>query len=280
VRRLEILRLAEQRAERVEDLVTEEIALSVLAEHRRLAVLLCSPADLEDLVRGFFYTNGFIEQARDVRSIVVNRATGIAFVGLAPEIDVDRLPARGLITSGCGSAAAPGNGEFPHGCGPVRRAGEDRDAAAGARFAPWAITGLMQEFARLSEVHRQTGGVHAAALADGNGILLFREDIGRHNAVDKVIGAWLAGQQGAPPSLAGGLLLSSGRLTSEIVVKAARCGLPVVVSRSAPTDRAVSLAREAGLTLIGFARGTRMNVYSGFERIEGASGRIENGGTV
>jgi FdhD protein len=69
-------------------------------------------------------------------------------------------------------------------------------------------------------------------------------------------------------------------LTSEIVVKAARCGLPVVVSRSAPTDRAVSLARQAGLTLIGFARGTRMNVYSGFERIEGASGRIENGGTV
>jgi FdhD protein len=268
VRRLKILRIAGQGAEQVEDLVTEEIALSVLAEHRRLAVLLCSPADLEDLVRGFLYTNRFIQRAGDVRSVVVNRATWSAFVGLAPEIDVDRLPARGLVTSGCGSGAAPELAGFLPG------AGQGGVAAAGLRFAPGAISGLMQEFSRRSEAHRQTGGVHAAALADGSGILLFREDIGRHNAVDKVVGAWLNVGLGGP------ILLSSGRLSSEIVAKAARCALPVVVSRSAPTDRAVSLAREAGITLVGFARGRRMNVYSAEERIEGAGERIENKSTV
>jgi FdhD protein len=121
----------------------------------------------------------------------------------------------------------------------------------------------MAEFRRRSELHRQTGGVHAAALADRNGLLVFREDIGRHNAVDKVIGAYLL----AGNCFEDKLLLSSGRLSSEILHKAAACSVPILVSRSAPTDRCVALARERSITLIGFARGRRMNIYSRGERI-------------
>ncbi len=126
----------------------------------------------------------------------------------------------------------------------------------------------MEEFRKHSEIHRQTGGVHAAALADHTGMLVFREDIGRHNAVDKVIGAYLV--QGS--SFHDKLLLTSGRLSSEILQKAEACCLPIVVSRGAPTDRSVALARERNITLIGFARGRRMNIYSAEQRImvEGA----------
>jgi FdhD protein len=121
----------------------------------------------------------------------------------------------------------------------------------------------MEEFRKRSEIHRQTGGVHAAALADHTGVLVFREDIGRHNAVDKVIGAYLVKEN----SFKDRILLTSGRLSSEILQKVQRCRLPIVVSRSAPTDRSVALARERNITLIGFARGRRMNIYSGEERI-------------
>jgi FdhD protein len=121
----------------------------------------------------------------------------------------------------------------------------------------------MQELDRRSELHRRTGGVHAAALASPSGILVFREDIGRHNAVDKAVGAWL-GREGG---FADKILLCSGRLSSEILSKALRCRIPVLVSRSAPTDRGVALARRFNLTLVGFARGRRLNIYSGAERI-------------
>lgn len=264
MRSLKIVRIRGGERENREDLITEEISLRLLAGHRRIAVLMCSPGDLEDLVRGFFYTNGFIQAADQIRRIVINRATWSAFIELAPEIDPENLRLSGVIGSACGATLpTEGGEETPGGEELPDDRGDSEVIEAGWQASSRRISDLMEEFRKRSEIHRQTGGVHAAALADPTGVLVFREDIGRHNAVDKVIGAHLVKESGFRDII----LLTSGRLSSEILEKAGRCRLPMVVSRSAPTDRSVALARERNITLIGFARGRRMNIYSGEERI-------------
>ena len=125
------------------------------------------------------------------------------------------------------------------------------------------IRDLYHEFQKKSEGYKSTGGVHSAALADNSHILVFTEDIGRHNAVDKVIGYALLENIPFP----GKIMLASGRLSSDIVSKCARCGIPVIVSRAAPTSLAVEIADASGLTLVGFVRGDRMNIYTGTQRI-------------
>jgi FdhD protein len=259
---LEILRIDGPNRERVEDLVTEEVPLRLIAGPRRLATLLCSPADLEDLVRGFFFTAGFIDRGDQIRGVAVNRATWSAFVELAPEIDPERLRLPGVIGTGCGAILSEEGSGWGQESDAEASPARTEPSSAGC-FTAQRLSALMQEALRASEVHRRTGGVHMAALADGSGLRLLREDIGRHNAVDKVIGAQLA----TGGSFRDKLLLASGRLSSELLAKALRCGVPVLMSRSAPTDRSVALARERQLTLIGFARGQRLNVYSGEERI-------------
>jgi len=274
VRRLDIVRIEGELREARDDLITEEISLQLLAAHRRIAVLMCSPGDLDDLVRGFFFTNGFIQSADQIQKIVVNRATWSAFVQLAPEVDAESFRLSGVIGSACGSTlSSEGGSDQPDqelsevSPTPAVPAGPIDTGAVGQRIrvASSYISTLMEEFRGRSELHRKTGGVHAAALADRDGLLVFREDIGRHNAVDKVIGACL----GKCGEFGDKLLLTSGRLSSEILQKAAACSLPIVVSRSAPTDRCVAAARERNITLIGFARGRRMNIYSGEQRIGG-----------
>jgi FdhD protein len=272
MRRLEILRIRGGEREARQDLVTEEVSLRLLAGHSRIAVLTCSPGDLEDLVRGFFYTNRFIAGVDQIRRIVINRATWSAFIDLDPRIDPDTLRLGGVIGSACGSTLPLDYGGQAAEREEMLREGEAcaelGPVESGLRVSSQLISGLMEELRARSELHRRTGGVHAAALADQGGVIVFREDIGRHNAVDKVIGASLLREGG----FSNKILLSSGRLSSEILNKARVCSLPIVVSRSAPTDRSVAVARRWNITLIGFARGQRMNIYSAEHRIT-AGGR-------
>ena len=125
------------------------------------------------------------------------------------------------------------------------------------------IIDLMQEMGKRSELFRETGGVHSSALAREGTLVLFREDIGRHNAIDKIIGECLL--SGIPFDDA--LLMTSGRITSEIARKAGIAGIPVIASRSAPTSLAIRMAEELDLTIVGFVRGKRMNIYTGDWRI-------------
>ena len=296
---LKILRIDGGKQEWVDDLVTEEVPLRLLVGPRRLATLLCSPADLEDLVRGFLYTAGFIERGEDIRSLAINRATWSAFVELAPHIDPEGLRLPGVVGSGCGAILpedgaggdggdtvggtdSAGDGELAAGAGGgCLGAEEEKNGVAGPAgpqpsnwMTPEHVSAIMHEALQASEVHRRTGGVHMAALADASGVIYLREDIGRHNAVDKVIGAHLA----ASGFFGDKVLLASGRLSSELLTKALRCGVPVLVSRGAPTDRSIALARQRGLTLIGFARGRRMNVYAAPERLSGRDSGKQGGG--
>jgi len=252
MRSLKVVRVQGGARETVEELLTEEVTLKMYAGERRIASLLCSPADLEDLVRGFLFGLGVIERADQIRAVTVNRATCSAFVELAPELAEEVPVLAGVVGSGCGSLPPP-----------ELRAAPAPLAEDGFRVSAARIGELMHELARLSEVHRRTGGVHGAALADEGGIRVFREDIGRHNAVDKVIGRRLAEGGGFQRCL----LLTSGRVSSEVLAKAVRCRVPVLVSRTAPTDRSVEEARRLNLTLAGFARGERMNLYAAPERV-------------
>ncbi len=121
----------------------------------------------------------------------------------------------------------------------------------------------MLMFQKRSEGYLSTGGTHSAALAEGRSILVFKEDIGRHNAIDKVIGSRLADKE----DFGNKIMITSGRISSEVLLKIQKCSIPLIVSRSAPTNQAVKLAKDMDITLVGFARGSRMNVYNGQERI-------------
>ncbi|OGW75904.1 MAG: formate dehydrogenase family accessory protein FdhD [Nitrospirae bacterium RIFOXYB2_FULL_43_5] len=127
-----------------------------------------------------------------------------------------------------------------------------------------SLLGIFKEFQLRSDLYRLTGCVHSAALSDGKHIIAFAEDIGRHNAVDKVIGYSVLENIG----FAGKLMLASGRLSSEIASKCSRCGIPIVASRTAPTHLAIEIAELRGITLVGFVRGERLNVYTHPQRIK------------
>lgn len=130
-------------------------------------------------------------------------------------------------------------------------------------ISPQEIAFLMKEFNNKSELFRETGGVHSCAICSRDEMIFFSEDIGRHNAIDKVIGKSIMSDRGFKDKI----LLTTGRISSEIILKTARSGIPIIVSHSAPTEFAVKIARELNITMIGFARGDRMNVYSGEGRV-------------
>lgn len=265
------------------DAVVSEAHLRIVAEDRLLAVLACSPVDLEDLVLGFLFGQAVIDRPGDLDRIAWaaapedarghERVAAVAFCdpARAPRAEA-RLAAARFVASGCASAppAAPVPGTGPAGTPPAReprrQGGGDPGGAAPVELG--TVAELAAALQRSSPLFEATGGAHAAAISGplqdtGARLLAVREDIGRHNAVDKVAGHCL--RQGV--SAADKALLVTGRVSVEIVAKADRLGCPVIISRSAPTDLAVDYAGGAGITLIGFARGERLNVYANWWRL-------------
>jgi FdhD protein len=249
----EITRITPDGVETMLDPVTEEVPFTIEVNGREIATLLASPTDLEDLVRGFLFTTGLLDAAA-VPGITIDRERWKADVTVSGEGIGPDLAFKRIYTSGCGRGVV-----FSTSLDLINRA----PLPPGPTVLSGAVMALMKELMTGSQEHRVTGGVHSAALADSGGLRIFTEDIGRHNALDKAVGRARAGGM----ALSEMMLLTSGRISSEIVGKVLVCRIPVIVSPAAPTNRAVRLARETGLTLIGHVRGTRMNIYSGHERI-------------
>jgi FdhD protein len=264
----------EGKAQRVEDYLAGEEPLEMRAGRQRLGVTLRTPGNDCELAAGFLFTEGIISRREEILAV---EAPGDAAKRSGAENNIVRVK----LKPGARVAAA-GKRKFSAGsacgvCGKesiaqLRRRGI-RPPDSETRFDAEVLCGLPEKLRGTQAIFGRTGGLHAAALFGSDGELaVLREDIGRHNAVDKVIGWALL--EGKLP-LAGHALLVSGRGGFEIVQKALAAGIPLLASVSAPSSLAVRLARELGMTLVGFLRGRRFVCYSGEERIAPAGDRMK-----
>lgn len=240
---------------KLEDIVVKEYALTIILDGEEFITLLCTPESLEYLTVGFLLSESIIKGFEDVRSIRVFEDKGVVEVDTKSSSDIaKKLYGKRTMTTGCGKGATFYNAADSLSC---------RKVAGDLKVAAQDIIELMRKFNKNSELFLSTGGVHSAALSSEKEILLFHEDIGRHNALDKVIGE--AAFKGIETE--NKIMVTSGRVSSEILVKAAKRNIPMVISRSAPTDLAIAFANKLGITVIGFARGNRMNIYSRDDRV-------------
>ncbi len=253
------------------DAVVTEEPLQLLLEGEPLAVVMRTPgADLE-LALGLLFAEGIIRSVRDVRGMRISAEAGEteARINVEPalvesnQVDVQltgkarRKPERSMLaSSACGV------------CGTQMIEDLRRDLAslpAGPAFDPALLPGLVEKLRSGQGVFDRTGGLHAAGLFDAGGELIaLREDVGRHNAVDKVVGRLLLDGRLPAPNMQ---LVVSGRAGYEIVQKSIGAGIPLMAAVGAPSSLAVAMAREFNQTLVGFLRGDRFNVYSAPERL-------------
>ena len=238
----------------VDRIITEaRIELDLPDAPYRMA-MLCLPDSLEALAVGFLFGEGVLRRREDLASVAVDEdASRVVVHG---DFDADALEAlsrRWTWGSGCGGGGTGRDFDSP----PYRQ------VPAGPVMSTPRFHALAEQFLAGQKLWRQTGGVHAAALADKDQIVISAEDVGRHNAFDKVMGKAFMDRV----EVSDKLVLTTGRLSAEIVSKAVACGVAMLASRSAATSLAVALARRFGLTLIGFLRGRRMNVYTGHKRV-------------
>jgi FdhD protein len=253
----------------IKDRVATEEPLEIRLDGKALAVTLRTPGDDTELAAGFVLTEGLIRSADEIDRIVV--VVDVAPSALGNVVDVQLVKNRGRQ----GTSAGPDRTHRPSfitsACGVCGRGTIDavaRRAAPlvnGSRIASSRITAFPDRLRQAQAVFAETGGLHAAGLFDFDGnLLVAREDVGRHNAVDKVVGYGVIQRQ---LPFSGATLLVSGRAGFEIVLKAWIAGIPIVASVSAPSQLAVQLAEEADMTLVGFVRDGSFTVYNGRERI-------------
>lgn len=252
---VEVLRLSDDGEQRMKDIVVREEPLTVFLNGQELVTMLCTPSEQKYLAVGYLFSEGFLKNREDLKSVVFYKEKGVVNVLTNQDTPLPTdLFQRRTITSGCGKGAVFYNAADRLQCKPV---------TSDLRVPPATIRDVMKQVNRRSELFKATGGVHSCALCLGKDILIFREDIGRHNAIDKILGECFLSQIRSDDKV----LMTSGRLTSEMLIKVARRNIPILVSRSAPTDLAVRLAHNLNVTLIGFVRGPRMTVFSHQERI-------------
>jgi FdhD protein len=230
-----------------QDSVVKEMNIRMTIQCEPAGSFTCSPSHLEDLATGYLLTSGLISET--------NQLVHLEYIEEKQKFDVT-LEDNSIVKDKKFQILQP------LGCarGDQIYIKSNRTKAKGLPYEvlPSQILTLMKEFGAMSGLYEKTGGAHSAAIAIASKILVFREDIGRHNAVDKAIGAI----HRTGDSFSDKIILTSGRISSEIMLKAINSGVGMIISGSAPTLKAIELAKEYEVALIGFARGARFNVYS------------------
>jgi FdhD protein len=258
-------RIVDSKRERASDRVAVEEPLEIRLNGKSVAVVMRSPGNDEELAAGFLLTEAILKGKHELRSIRRGRGRKNSAANVVEVVSTEAVKAdkRGwqrnfVSASSCGLCGKLTIEAVRLDAPPIR---ED-----GLRVSAETLASLAGKMRSEQEGFDETGGVHAAGLFDAEGELLYlREDIGRHNAVDKIVGAALL-EDRLP--LAGRILVVSGRASFEIVQKALMARIPLVAAVSAASSLAVDLAESSGMALVGFLRGSSMNVYCGTERIE------------
>jgi FdhD protein len=230
--------------------VVEESLVCITVNGRELATFMASPFGLDHLALGFLHNEGLINSLDDVRSLHISKNDTCVDIWLN-DLDFE-MPERAIITAGCGGGITFDDLTARH---------EPLHSTLSA--SPAELGTLMRQMHLGANLYQQARGIHTAALADRHEILMQVEDVGRHNCVDKLRGRSLV--EGV--DTADRILLSSGRVSSEMINKARRLGTPIVCSRTSPTSLSVALARSWNMTIAAYVRQNRMRIYSYPERI-------------
>ena len=243
----------------VEEEVIEEGFVSIFVNGLELATVMSSPREQDRLALGFLCNEGIINSIGEVR------ATHICPSGACVDVWLKRddfvRPQRLILTSGCGGGVTFDD---------LSKTTEPLNSPL--TISPRRLSELMIEMQQRATLYARSRGVHTSALSDGKRLLLLAEDVGRHNTIDKLRGACLI--DGIDPR--DKLLLCTGRISSEMINKAARMGCPIVASRTSPTSMSVQLAREWNITLAGYVRRGSMNVYAHPERLKDEGERMKD----
>ncbi len=238
----------------LDDIVASDRAVCVFVNDEFYKTLIVTPTMIKELVVGHLLGEGVIRSLEELKRVEVEPLR--VFVELSAEVNIDQvnMSKMDLITTTCGSASPSLTRE---------KLGSMR-IASDIRIEALKISGMVTELNQRGRLYRETGGTHSAMLCTADGeVISFAEDVGRHNAVDKVIGAGLL----FGVDLKKCVLFSSGRQSSEIVLKVARSGIPMIASVAGPLESGIGVAEATGITLICFIRGRRMNLYSHPERV-------------
>jgi FdhD protein len=225
--------------------VVREQPLTVFVNGEKFITLLSTPLKLDRLVVGYLWLEKVIGSVDEIARLRVSDVDGRAEVELTRPVE---LPRERILTSGCGGGITfrIDPRVFPR-------------IESGLRVEPARLFDRMKELYRGATAYRASRGIHGAALADPDRLLFLAEDVGRHNAVDKVVGEALLSRTPTRDRI----LLNTGRVSSEMLLKGARMGVPLVVSRTSPTEMAVSLAEQLGITVVGYLGHDSFNLYAG-----------------
>lgn len=252
---VDIIKIQNGTGRRMRDTIIREEAYTLYVNDEEVVTLVCTPSHLEELTAGFMGAEGFISRGNEISDLVINHNDGLIWT------ETTRSRPEGFLQRSITSCCGRGRASFY-----FRNDAENIKPVAGeTKVSPRQLALLAHKMEEKGRLFLETGGTHGAALCSAGDILCFFEDVGRHNAVDKIFGHCLLREI----PRADKLLALTGRISSEILLKAARMNIPVLVSRAAPTHLALELAEQLGVTVVGFVRGNSLNIYTHPERIRG-----------
>lgn len=237
------------------DQIVTEYPLTIILNNNEFATMVCTPSELDELVIGFLASEGVIRFRDEIKNLHIDEGGGYAYVETTRDVTTSQeYYTKRFIGSCCGKGR-----QFYF----VNDAKTAKTSTSTITLTPEECITLMNEMQNSSLVFKDTGGVHNAALCTSNEMIVNRTDIGRHNALDKIYGYCLSNKI----PVRNKVIVFSGRISSEVLLKAAKIGVGIVLSKSAPTDLAIKMADELNITAVGFIRGGKLNVYSHPERI-------------